>query len=206
MESKNKLYTNKTVAEFRLSDNKIFGIPSSYAKSDSYLDINAYRGVCGEQIVANLLNLLALETDGMYVFHSVGKQIGDGETDHVIVYKNKIIIVETKVFGGYQGFRVSENGVLHGRKGNKEFRVSDNKIMAKVDLYQKRFPNRKVEGILAVVRNNIRVSSKNELYHVVCLDSFYKTLNEQLKKATTLKEDHWPAVKYFSSLCIRQAE
>ncbi len=206
MKSEDKLYTNRTIAEFRLSHNKIFGIPSSYATSDSYLDINAYRGVCGEQIVANLLNLLTLETKGMFVFHSVGTQTGDGETDHVIVYKNKIIIVETKVFGSYQGFRVNENAVLHGRKGSREFRVSDNKIMDKVAMYQKRFPNRKVEGILAVVRNNVKVSSKNDLYHVVCLDFFYKTIGEQLTKAVPLKEEDWPAVKYFSSLCLRQAE
>jgi len=206
LDTKNKLYSNRIVAQFRLSDNKIFGIPSSYATSNSYQDINAYRGVCGEQIVANLLNLLALETPSMYVFHSVGSKDGDGETDHIIVYKDKILIVETKVFSGYRGFRVSDTGVLYGRKGNKEFKASDNRIMKKVELYQRRFPNRKVEGILAVVRNDIKVSSKHEKYHVVCLDTFYKTIGERMKKATELKEDHWPAVKYFSSLCIKQAD
>lgn len=203
MDSRNKLYSNRAVSKFRESDNRIFGVPSSYAHATTYQDINTYRGVCGEQIVANLLNLLTLETPGMYVFHSVGNKMGDGETDHVVLYKNKIFIIETKVFSGYKAFRVSESGVLYGRKGNKEFKVADNKIMSKVEMYQKRFPNRDVEAVIAVVRNNLPARSLHPKYNVVLLDTFYNMFAERLGTAKDIKEEAWPAVKYFSLLCLK---
>jgi len=153
-----------------------------------------------------MLNLLACETEGFYVFHSIDLPLTHaGETDHAVVYKNKIILIETKAFSGFDILRVNEAGVLRGRKVStgERYRVEDNKIFNKIDLYQKRFDNREVSALLVVARNDIQTSSDNPKYKVASLDNFSKILREELAEAKAIKEVPWPAIKFFSLLCLK---
>lgn len=206
MDDRLKLYSQKQLFDLFKKGNKIFGVSKSHPTIVKDIpQIDALRGTTGEQIVSGILNLNALDLEEFYVCHSIGTHDdSQGETDHVVIYKNKIIIIETKTYNAYRRISVNAEGTAIGFRGNKEFKIPDNKIMNKVKLYQKRFPNREVEGILAVARYGITTKSSHKNYSVVSLKDLQTRIETIVSQAQTIKEDAWPAVKFFSSLCIRE--
>lgn len=205
MDKARKLYTNGEIASFRAEPPRIYGEPASYAFNELSKDLSNQRGNFGEMIIGNILNLIACETEGFYVFHSIGLPLElAGETDHVVVYKNKIILIETKAFSGYRSLRTSESGSLKGTKhgSNKVWKVDDNHLYQKIDLYQKRFDNRNVTGILATARDGIETTSANSVYRVASMDNFFSMIRNEISTARDIKEDPWPALKFFAMLCI----
>jgi hypothetical protein len=200
-----RLYSNSEIASFHTSGRKIFG--EAGANTSTGLDVNNQKGNYGEQIIGNMLNLIACETEDFYVFHSIGLPLTlAGETDHVVVYKNKIILIETKAYSGYRSLKVNSAGVLRGWKKptRKPLKVEDNHIFEKINVYQKRFDNRKVQAAIAIVRDDVETSSQTSTYQVVSIDNFFKFLREEIETAAEIKEDAWPAIKFFSMLCIKK--
>jgi hypothetical protein len=153
----NRYYTSHEVAELRLADNKIYGLPAaSLTKTSS--NLNNAKGFFGETIIGGILDLIAIETPGAYVCHSVGFiDNTSGEIDHVLVYKDRIILVETKAFSGYTSYRVNKEGVVMASYGSgKGRRINDSNIVRKVKHFQEQFPNRKVQAILAIARDEVK--------------------------------------------------
>jgi Nuclease-related domain len=207
VDSKKRLYTDREIAGFRDSDRKIFGHAAS--NTSTAVNINNQKGNYGELIIGNMLNLIACETPEFYVFHSVGLPLNlAGETDHVVLYRNKIILIETKAFSSYKILKVSQQGTLIGWKAENKnrFKVEDNKLFQKMDVYQKRFDNRKAQAVIAVVRDDIRTETLNDSYQVVTIDNFFKFIRDEMATAKPIKEAPWPAIKFFSMLCIKQSE
>lgn len=207
MDKGRKLYSNAEVASFHSSSMKIFGEPANNTSSTS--DVNNQKGSYGELIIGNMLNLIACETPDFYVFHSVGLPLTlAGETDHVVVYKDKVILIETKTFSSYYSLRVNSAGVLRGRKATmrKPIKVEDNNLYQKMDLYQKRFDNRKVQSVVAIVRDDVETLSENQTYKVVSIANFFSFLRGEIDSAQDIKEDSWPAIKFFSMLCMKKYE
>lgn len=204
----NRYYTGSDLAELRLADNKIFGSPGAGTTSSSEQNVNNFKGSFGEAIIGNILNLIAIETPGLYVCHSIGMPDGrQGETDHVLIYRDKVILVETKAFSGYTAYSVNKEGCLKASKGNtRKIRINDNHAFEKVAYYQKFFTNRKVQAVLAVTRDQIKTYSENSTYRVASLDNIMSVIREEIGEAEPIKEPAWPAIKFFASLCISPAQ
>jgi len=200
----NKFYTASELDVLRLADNKIFGSAGAGSQSSSQQNVNNIKGSFGEAIIGNILNLIALETPGLYVCHSVGLPNGQqGETDHILIYRDRIIIVETKAFSGYTAYSVNKEGYLKASKGNTRKRgVDDSHAFSKVALYQQYFTNRKVQCVLAIARDQIKTYSENGIYKVASLDNIMSLIRAEMEEAEPINEPVWPAVKFFASLCI----
>lgn len=199
----NRFYTPQELSQLRVSDNKIFGEPGASLPAVTE-NLNNHKGHYGEQIIGNILNLLATEIPGLYVCHSIGMPEGfHGETDHVLIYKNKVILVETKAFSGYTAYSVNKEGYLKASKGHtRKIRVNDSNAFEKVSFYQQFFTNRQVQCILAVTRDQVKTYSENNIYKVASLDNIMSVVRDEIAEAEEIKEPDWPAVKFFASLCI----
>lgn len=145
------------------------------------------------------LNALINIYDDLYVFHSVNMKNADGETDHILVFRDKIILLETKTHSGHHSFRVSANGTLYGYKGKRSYRIDDNKLNSKMKSISLRFPEYQVEGIIVISQHKVGTRSAHHAYNVVSLDTFEPTLQERL--ASDITPNNKVVVKYFSSLC-----
>lgn len=203
----NRYYQNHEVAELRLADNKIFGAPAANTTRHSN-NLNNSRGAYGEEIIGNILNLLVVETPGAYVCHSVAF-IDDtqGETDHVLIYQDRIILVETKAYSGYVSYKVNKEGVLTGSTGKGRYRkINDSNVYSKLSYYQDMFPSRKVQAVIAVARDDVRTWSENGRYKVASLDNFMKLIREQFKDSTPVNEPAWGVVKQFAVMCVKPTD
>lgn len=201
----NRYYTGQEIVQLRLANNKIYGAPA--ASLNKHTDnLNNTKGYFGEAIIGNILNLITVETPGAYVCHSVAfKDNRSGETDHVLIYKNRIILIETKAFSGYTSYRVNKEGVLTASQGKgKGFRrVDDSNVFNKVAYYQEMFPNRKVQAILAITRDEVKTWSENGVYKVSSLDNTMQLIRQIMGEAEDIKEPAWSAVKVFATNCVR---
>ena len=203
----NRYYQNHEVAELRLADNKIFGAPAANTTRHSN-NLNNSRGAYGEEIIGNILNLIVVETPGAYVCHSVAfLDDTKGETDHVIVYHDRIILVETKAYSGYVSYKVNKEGVLTGSTGKGRYRkINDSNVYSKLAYYQELFPNRKVQAVIAVTRDDVRTWSENGRYKVASLDNIMKLIREMFIEATPVNEPAWGVVKQFAVMCVKPAD
>jgi len=201
----NRYYTSQEIAELRLADNKIYGLPAASLSKTSG-NLNNMKGFFGEEIIGNILNLLAVETPGAYVCHSVGFiDNKSGEIDHVLIYKDRIILIETKAYSGYTSYKVNKEGVLTASKDkrHKGRRVDDSNVFTKVAYYQEQFPNRKVQAILAISRDEVSTWSENGRYKVASLDNVMTLIRQEMKAAEDIKEPAWAAVKAFATMCLK---
>lgn len=204
----NRYYTGAEIAQLRLANNKIYGAPAASLNKHTP-NLNNVRGYFGESIIGAILNLVTVETPGAYVCHSVAfKDNKSGETDHVLVYKDRIILIETKSFSGYTSYRVNKEGILTASQGaGKGFRkVDDSNVFRKVAYYQELFPNRKVQAILAITRDQVKTWSENGIYKVSSLDNTMQLLRTIMAEAEDLKEPAWSAVKAFATMCVKPHE
>lgn len=200
----NRYYTTQEVSELRLADNKIFGAPAASVNKHTE-NLNNSRGYYGEAIIGNILNLIAVETPGAYICHSVGFiDNTKGETDHVLIYKNRVMLIETKAYSTYTSYRVNKEGVLTANKNRGRFhRINDSNVFDKVAYYQEMFPNRKVQAILAIVRDDVKTWSENGRYKVTSLTGFMSLIREEMAAADEVKEPTWGVVKQFALLCLK---
>lgn len=201
----NRYYTGPEIAQLRLANNKIYGAPAASLNNHS-ANLNNVSGYYGEQIIGSILNLIVVQSPGAYVCHSVAFLDNKrGETDHVLIYKDRIILIETKSYSGYTSYRVNKEGILTASQGKgKGFRrVDDSNVFNKVAHYQEQFPNRKVQAILAITRDEVKTWSENGVYKVSSLDNTMQLIRQIMSEAEDIKEPAWSAVKAFATMCVK---
>lgn len=198
------LYSSQEIAALRKDDNRVFGLPAASLVLNN--NLNNMKGFMGEQIVGNILNLITIEHDNVYVCHSVSVDdtTEHGEIDHVLIYKNRVLLIETKTYSAYSTYRVNKEGVLTASTtGKGRFkRINDSNVLKKRKMIQELFPNRTVQAIVAVARDNVKTWSENGAYKVVSLMNLQSTINTIFQEAKDIKEPSWPVVKHFASLCL----
>lgn len=201
----NRYYTSPEIANLRLADNKIYGAPASSLNKHT-ANLNNISGYFAEALVGNLINLITVESPGAYVCHSVAfKDNKSGETDHVLIYKNQIILIETKSFSGYTSYRINKEGVLTASQGHgKGFRkLSDSNLFKKVAYYQELFPNREVKAVMAIARDEVKTWSEHPVFKISSLDNTMQLLRKIMSEAGEVKEPAWSAVKTFAIMCVK---
>ena len=205
MDERLKLYSAKQLSDLYQAGNRVFGVSKTYPHAAKQMpNEDKLRGYTGEQIVSGLLNLNVLDQEEMYVCHSVGTHDeSQGQTDHIVIYKNKILIVETKTYNGYSEIRISKDNIARGLHKGVECRAADNKIGNKIKIYQKRFPNRRVEGLLTIARYGVITKSLSNSYDATSISEFQNKIDKFVSSAKNIKEDAWPTVKFFGAICIR---
>lgn len=204
------LYSERNLAKLCSAKNKIFGllargIPTTI--NTSATDIGNLKGKYGESVIGSMLNILALEDPNYYVFHSVSAPNGvKGETDHILLYKNKVILVETKTYNNFKAFKINKEGELKGRKIDKPNslrKLDNNNLIEKVDLYQSLFPEYKVHAITAITRAGVQTTSENGKYKVASLSNLFQSLEYHASQATDVDEElSLESIKFLASRCL----
>lgn len=207
------LYTVKMLNKLCLSKNKIYGllargIPASV--NTGAIELGNLKGKYGESIVGSILNLLALESPDFYVFHSVATPTGKiGETDHIILYQNKLILIETKTYNGYKSFRVNKEGQLKGKKIDQPKslkKLDNNNLIQKVEQYKSLLPaGYTVHAITAITRTGIETYSENGKYKVASLETLTGNIEYHTSKATpTDIAENLEIRKLLASYCLNK--
>ena len=113
-------------------------------------------GVEGEKQTAALLAEFATKHKGAFVFHSLSWPTSNGDTDHILVYKNLIIIIDSKRWKEKRKYSLSPKGeILRGTVGFEEGKV---KIVAAIQTWKKKLPvNMKVLGVVCIAQEKVFV-------------------------------------------------
>lgn len=206
------LYTERELTKLCMSGNKIYGllargIPANIDTGS--LDIGNLKGKYGESVIGSLLNILALEDEDLYVFHSVATHSNKpGETDHIIIYKNKLILIETKTYHNFKTFKINREGELRGRKIDQPQtlrKLNNNNLIDKVSLYQRLFPEYKVHAITAITRAGVETFSENGKYKVASLDNLLQNLDYHISQAEPVSVDlNEESVRFIASRCLNK--
>lgn len=191
-------------------NNKIYGVLARGMPQEintTSTNIGMLKGKYGESVIGSMFNILALEDLDFYVFHScaIPKNMR-GETDHIILYKNKIILVETKTYSAFTSIKVNKAGELRGRpkKDKNVYRKLDsNNLIEKVKLYEKLFPEYAVHAVTVVTRSGVKTTSENGKYKVASLDNFLSSLEYHKEQATEVTELlHQETLHYLALHCL----
>lgn len=203
MKNSTHLYSVDQIETLYQASNQVYGIAKRFQVERQPLSIDKMKGDSGEQAVAGLLNLWAANKAAQ-VFHSLGTHDGNpGETDHVVIHGGTILIVETKTFTGYETINITKHGTVYGSKDGREHKLFDNKLARKVELYQRRFPDFTVKGLLVVAGYGTIFTSDHSSYFACGLDRFNTVLDENANEGKMVKTSHKSAVIFFGSLCLK---
>lgn len=206
------LYSERNLSKLCAANNKIYGllargIPGTI--NTATLDVGNLKGKYGESVIGSLLNILALEDEDFYVFHSVAAPYNKpGETDHILLYKNKLILIETKTYSNFKVFKINKEGELRGRKLNEPNtlrKLDNNNLIEKVRLYETLFPEYKVHAITAITRAGVETTSENGKYKVASLTNLLQSLDYHVSQAQPVPEDlNWESIRYLASHCLNK--
>lgn len=189
-------YDERTISKLIKADNKIYGLlgrsvpPTVNTSTEDNANL---KGKYGENIIGSLLNILALEYEDMYVFHSVATPGGfQGETDHILLYQNKLILIETKTYNNFKAFRINKDGELKGvplHNPKLLRRLDNNNLIQKTIQYQETFTELQPHAITAVARSGVQTISENGKYKVASLDTLIQNLSYHQSQAKPLSEE-----------------
>lgn len=160
------MYDAKQVEELFIGNTtRVFGSPGA---SLTY-GINGRRntdvmiaGKEGENATAKILDELVNKTPDLYVFHSLRWPESNGDTDHILVYKDMIIIIDSKRWKGSRKYSVSHRGeVLRGTVNFPEGKV---KIAGAMGVWRRKLPKMTVKGIVAIAQEKVFVVRDKNWY------------------------------------------
>lgn len=160
------LYTDRnTVKEELREGKKIFG--TAAASLTWGIDGNRMipalaAGVEGENQTASTLRELVEKTKGMYLFHSLAWPESNGDTDHVILYGNTILIIDSKRWKGARKYSVTPQGEI--KRGTVAFPEGKVKIRYALKGWRRKFPNHKVLGIVTIAQEKVFVVRDQNWY------------------------------------------
>lgn len=207
MDDRLRLYSQREVQELYKTGRKIFGapLPLPHPKARTLPNEDMLKGQIGEHAVSGILNLLTLSYPELFVFHSVGiSDKEDGETDHIVIYKNKIFVIETKNYSNFTSIFASQDGTTSGKKRGQLIPVNDNGILNKQQLYQRKYPTMEVEAVLVITQPNIKTGSSYPGYAVVGIRELMTYIEKKAASASAVDEGLTTfLVKRFANLCIR---
>jgi hypothetical protein len=204
------LYAGKKLAQLCSANNKIYGllargVPATI--NTASIDIGNLKGKYGENVIGSMLNILALENDDLYVFHSVlAPHNKPGETDHLILFQNKLILIETKTYSNFAVFKINKEGDLRGRKvgeNNTLRMLENNNLIEKVKDYEMLFPEYSVHAITAVTRSDVKTTSENGKYKVASLTNILQNIEYHMDMAKPVDEElNEESIHYLASNCL----
>jgi len=187
------LYTSMEPVKQQLRDGvKTFGVPAASLSwgIDGIMKSSLLPGSEGERQTAKLLDALAKKTPGMFVFHSLSWPESSGDTDHIMVWKDMVVVIDTKRWKGSRKYTVTaKGGILRGTVAFKEGRV---KIGYALYAWRKRIPNApKVMGIVTIAQEKIFVVRDKNWFKAPFRLVEFEKLEEQLKY---MMDNHKPKV------------
>lgn len=154
-------------------------------------------GIEGEKQTASTLENMAKTNQGMFVFHSLSWPESDGDTDHIVVYGNLMIVIDSKRWKSARKYSVTASGTI--LRGTVAFDSGKVKVRYAIKHWQKLFPEMKVLGVVTIAQEKVFVTRdrnwytapyrlvENEKLAEFLLETFGKAKSKQVSGSTLLK-------------------
>lgn len=142
-------------------------------------------GVEGEKQTAALLEEFVKTHKGAFAFHSLSWPTSNGDTDHILVYKNLVIVIDSKRWKEKRKYSLSPKGeILRGTVGFEEGKV---KIVAAIQTWKKKLPpSMKVIGVVCIAQEKVFVQRDRNWhaarFRLVEAERLIEFLDETIKK------------------------
>lgn len=145
-------------------------------------------GIEGEKQTATILAELAEKTPGMFVFHSLSWPESNGDTDHIVVYKDLVIVIDSKRWKSTRKYGVTAKGeILRGTVAFDEGKV---KIGYALSQWRDKLPGKPtVRGLVCIAQEKVFVTRDPNWYKAPFRLVEAERLEEQL---LTMFEKHKP--------------
>jgi hypothetical protein len=160
------MYPNKKVIPTIIENgDKVFGEPG--ASLTWGIDGLRHTGVLtagkeGEIATGKILKELTTEIPGLYAFHSLRWPESNGDTDHILVYKDLAIVVDSKRWKGSRKYSITAKGEI--KRGTVPFPEGKVKIGYALQSWRKKLVTAKVTGVVAISQEKVFVVRDRNWY------------------------------------------
>jgi hypothetical protein len=161
------LYESKEeLKELIKSGQKVFGVPAaslSWGIDGNRMKASLQPGIEGEKMIAKILNEYAENHKGVYVFHSLSWPESNGDTDHILVYKDLVVVIDAKRWKSQRKYSVTDKGSI--KRGTVAFAQGRVKIRYALNAWRKKIPKDvKVTGIVSIAQQKVFVVRDKNWY------------------------------------------
>jgi hypothetical protein len=160
------MYTDPSeVKELLKSGKKVLGTPAASLTwgIDGNRMIPALEaGKEGEKLTASLLDKLAEEYKDLYVFHSLSWPESAGDTDHVLVYGDYILIIDSKRWKASRKYSVTAGGSI--LRGTVPFPSGKVHIASAIGIWRRKLKGLKIQGVVTIAQEKVFVSRDKNWY------------------------------------------
>ncbi len=172
------------------SGRQIFGVPGAGLtwgiKGDHTVDIGI--GIEGERMVGKIINKWALEHPNVLVFHSTRcPNLGDADTDHVIVMGQRIVLVDSKRWMSKRKYSINDKGnILRNTVSFPEGKQVT--IKPQMKMWRDAVPEGvSVTGVVAIAQSEVFVpyddNWKRSTFRLVTAERLTETLDYYFSRA-----------------------
>lgn len=120
-------------------------------------------GIDGEKMTARTLDRYAKTHKGVYVFHSLSWPESNGDTDHILVYKDLVVIIDAKRWKAQRKYSLTDKGAI--KRGTVRFAQGRVKIRYALNAWRKKIPKDvKVSGIVCIAQEKVFVTRDKNWY------------------------------------------
>lgn len=161
------LYDNaETIKNIIRSGQKTYGEPAAsltWGIDGNRLKASLQPGIEGEKHTAKILDKYAAEHPGVYVFHSLSWPESNGDTDHILVYKDLIVVIDSKRWKAQRKYSVTDKGAI--KRGTVYFAQGRVKIGYALKAWRKKVPQEsKITGIVCIAQQKVFVTRDKNWY------------------------------------------
>jgi hypothetical protein len=200
------LYDKETFAEAYKKGTKIFGVPGAALTwgIDGIKGISSEIGKTGEEATANVLKEYSEKHEGVYVFHSIMLPESTGDTDHIVVYGNNVIIIDSKRWKSVRKYGISASG--HVLRGTVAFPEGKVKTLFSIQKWKKVLSKNTVQGIVCIAQEKIFVTRDRNWYRAPFRLVEIEKLEEQLDyllKPSVKPEDNYAILSMLACSTVK---
>jgi hypothetical protein len=192
------------------SGQKVFGVPAAsltWGIDGNRMKASLMPGMEGERHTAKILDAFATKTPGVFVFHSLSWPESNGDTDHILVYKDLVVVIDSKRWKAQRKYSVTDKGAI--KRGTVYFPQGRVKIGYALKSWRKKTPKDvKVMGIVCIAQQKVFVSRDKNWYkapyRLVESEKLVEQLEFMIDKHKTSKQGVSGALLlYFTKLLVK---
>ena len=201
------LFNKDKFAEAFKKGQKVFGHPGASLTwgINGIKGMSSVIGINGEEQTAKVLDEYANTHEGVYVFHSLMWPQSNGDTDHVLVYKNNVIIIDSKRWKSVRKYSISASGFV--MRGTVPFPEGKVKTLYAVNRWKEALPNFKISAIVCIAQEKIFVQRDRNWYRapfrLTEIDKLVDQLDYELKNVSSDIPDNYGLLQYLARLTVK---
>jgi hypothetical protein len=158
--------TSEEVINILKSGDRILGSPGAsltWGIDGDRMKPQLDSGMEGEKQTADILAQMIEKVPQMFVYHSLSWPESNGDTDHIVVYGNLVIVIDSKRWKATRKYSITDKGgILRGTVSFPEGKV---KIGYALASWRKKLPaGMKVQGVVCIASEKVFVTRDQNWY------------------------------------------